>query len=85
MIRAGGLGRCDRPAQAQYRRADPGLGGDERNAESAAQGHAPVADWAGADVIEFLNRVQDRPPFQDGLTSHDRVEVGQQRSQFPAG
>ncbi|MEV0971360.1 transposase [Microtetraspora glauca] len=71
----GALGRRQRrPVQPQYRRADPRLGGNQRNAESAAQRHAPVTH--GAQIPE---RVQDRAPFRDCLGGQQRVKLGQQR------
>jgi hypothetical protein len=73
------------PRPTQHRRADPGLGGDERNTESAAQRHTPIAHRAGPDVDNLLDRVQDRLPFGDGLASHERLEAGDQRSQFLSG
>jgi hypothetical protein len=36
-------------------------------------------------VGEFLDRVQDRPPFRHGLAGEECVETGDQRSQFPSG
>jgi hypothetical protein len=60
-------------------RANAGFGGDEGDAEAAAQGDAPVADRAGADMVELLERVEDGPPFRDGLTGHQCLECGDQR------
>jgi hypothetical protein len=75
----GGAVRGERPAEARHRRADPGLGGHERDAEPAAQRHSPVARRAGADVVQFLDRVQGPLPFRDDLVRHERLEGGDER------
>ena len=81
----GGAGPGRRPGERRGRRADPGFGRDERNAEPAAQRHTPIAHRAGADAAELPDRVQDRPPFRHGLAGYERLEASDQRSQFLSG
>ncbi|MGW2218919.1 AAA family ATPase [Nonomuraea sp. NPDC001684] len=71
----GGLDRGERgAAQPQDRRADPRLGGHQRDPQGAAQRHAPVTHRP-----LVAERVQDRPPLRHGLGGQQRVQLGQQR------